>query len=83
MSYVTHTFTAPACWAPYWINSDASGLDEAEIAAADKAFDSIQRRTGSTSPHPCACEDVGFMSRPDFGGAGDCCEYSFLVESRK
>lgn len=78
--FETHEFTAPACWASYWINSDASGLEDSDIAEADAAFESIQARTGHNSPHPCDCSESEFMNRPDYGMAGDCCTYSFLVE---
>jgi hypothetical protein len=30
------TLPAPACWASYLVNADASGLDAEEVAAADE-----------------------------------------------
>lgn len=38
MSLHFDEITAPAHWASYLINADASGYDDAEIEAADKYF---------------------------------------------
>ncbi len=63
------SFTGPACWAPYLINGDASGLEDAEHSYCDKVTEGLG-----------ACVDAidqGFLSNPDYGLAGNCCEYRF------
>ena len=64
------SFTAPAAWASYLVNGDASGISEAEKQEIDR----VAAGLGS-------CVDAiecGFKWRPDYGMAGDCCEYRFL-----
>jgi hypothetical protein len=63
------SFTGPACWAPYLINGDATGLEDGEQAECDRVTEGLG--------HCVDAIDVGFMSRPDYGLAGECCEYRF------
>ena len=51
----TETFTAPAHWACYFINDDASGMDDADIRAADEWIESL----GFGAP-------VGVSEEPEF-----------------
>jgi hypothetical protein len=63
------SFTGPACWAPYLINGDESGLDTVERIYCDKVTEGLG-----------TCVDAieqGFLTHPDYGSAGDCCEYRF------
>jgi hypothetical protein len=89
--FETETYTAPACWASYLINGDASGLDyyntpddpagDREIAAADAFIESV----GLGSPVSCS-EESEFRWHPDYCArsadgrklGGDCLTYSFL-----
>lgn len=64
------SFTGPAAWASYLVNGDASGISDAERAEADRAADGLGNCIDAI--------DCGFMSRPDYGLAGDCCKYRFL-----
>ena len=41
MSIKVETFTGVAYWASYLVNGDASGMDDSEIALADKWQESI------------------------------------------
>ena len=61
-------FTAPACWASYLINGDASGLDDAEKASADRCLDAMVAKYGSCYVHDA--EDLGFRSYADYGMNG-------------
>jgi len=69
----TYTRTAPSAWASYLINGDASGVDDADIAAAD----AFQEQFGT----PVDCEDAGFIKYHDayhlMPLAGDCQRYTF------
>ena len=71
----TVTLTAPSEWASYLINGDASGLNDAEIAACDAWIDDIG--VGA----PVGCEDAGFINWHDarlFAPfAADCQAYTF------
>jgi hypothetical protein len=63
------TFTAPACWACYLINSDASGLGAAEKSACDRWLAEI-------SPWEVSCVAAGVEPRFTwfyrlYGGAAD------------
>ncbi|MEY9235376.1 hypothetical protein ABIF78_007699 [Bradyrhizobium japonicum] len=73
----TVTGTAPSHWASYFINGDASGMEDEEIAQAD-AF--AAWLGGSIVD----CEDAGFMRYHDaqpFGTlAADCQTYTALIE---
>ena len=74
--YQTVTGTAPSHWASYYINGDASALDNQDIAQADKFAEWL----GAT---PVSCEDAGFIHYHDahFTGAlaADCQTYVALV----
>jgi hypothetical protein len=78
MTLQTVTGTAPSYWAPYFINGDASGMDEAEIRQADKFADWL-------GGYIVYCEDAGFMWSHDAMRvcgtlAADCQTYTALVE---
>jgi len=60
------SFTGPACWAPYLIYGDASGLSAVDKLDCDNAADEMGQCV--------AAIDVGFIRRPDYGMAGECCE---------
>jgi hypothetical protein len=67
------TYELPAYWASYLINCDDSGLDGAEIYAADKFL------AEHNLPLPISCEPAGF-GRPDNGGLRcDLETYTFLI----
>lgn len=70
---------APAYWASYLINGDASGLEPEEKKAADAWIE----RQGMGCPYSIEGEDF-FAWRhdamPEIGGKGaTVCEYAFLV----
>jgi len=72
--------TAPSHWASYFINGDASGLYEDELAAADAFLD----RMGMGMP--VDCRDAGcFCTMHDAWNemplAADCQTYVWLVET--
>jgi hypothetical protein len=67
--------TAPAHWASYLINGDASSLDDADQAEAD-AFQAEMNRRGYE--WPVSCSDEADYGAPDFGACGDILTYSFL-----
>jgi hypothetical protein len=73
----TVTATAPSYWACYFINDDATGMEDAEIAQAD-AF--AEWLGGSIVD----CEDAGFITYHDarqFGVlAADCSTYTALLQ---
>lgn len=67
------SFTAPACWAPYLINGDASGLEDEDLEECNRVTVGLG--------HCVDAIDVGFLSHPDYGLAGDCCEYRFQTNN--
>ena len=70
------TATAPAYWASYLINGDASGLEGDEIAACDAWIE----RLGWGAP--VSCEPGGFIAWHDARQEAlpaDCETYTFLV----
>lgn len=73
----TVTATAPAHWAVYFINGDASGMEDNEIAQADAFADWL-------GGNIVDCQDAGFIHYHDayqfapFGA--DCQEYTALIE---
>ena len=67
--------TAPAHWASYLINGDASIWDYYYDPEDEAACLAMEQELGS----PVACEDIGFCWNPDYGEPGECCEYTFLV----
>lgn len=79
MAFETVTGTAPSYWASYFINGDASGMEDDEIAAADAFAEWL-------GGNIVDCEDAGFMHYHDahrFGiGGADCQTYTALIEVR-
>jgi hypothetical protein len=77
----TFTVTAPSFWASYYINDDASGLEDDEIKAADAFFDSLAKNVPNLSC--CDAEDEGFIHYHDahdfYPYGSDCSTYTFLV----
>lgn len=79
-----YTYTAPACWAPYLINGDSSGIEESDIEAADRMLYVV----GLGGPVSCS-DEPEFLRNPDFttkneGGfrlAADCLTYTFLKQT--
>jgi hypothetical protein len=66
-------------WASYLVNGDASGIDDADVEAADK-FQAYLRGDAHAIDVTDVSEDNWF-GRPDFGSnlAGDCCTYTALL----
>ena len=68
--------TAPAYWACYLINGDASGMEESEIAECDAWLESVG--LGG----PVGCEEEGFKhwhdARMFARYAADCALYTFI-----
>ncbi len=79
--FETITVTAPACWASYLFNGDASGIDDSDVEAADAMLAHI----GLGWPVDCS-EESAFRAYPDYTTRGesgqrlaaDCLTYSFL-----
>lgn len=72
----TETYTLPTHWAPYLINGDASGLENAEEAEIDGWLDA--------HPHLGSC--LSCSDEPEFkhshdGGilAADCLDFEFAL----
>lgn len=80
----TITATAPSDWASYLINGDASGIDDADVAAAD-AFCSWVISGRAEWQSPVGCEDAGFLAQHDayhlFPFGADCQTYLFLIDA--
>lgn len=75
MSFDTVTHKAPAAWASYLINGDATGIEDSEQSDCDAWLESIG--LGG----PVDVEECGFDVVFLHGGArfaGDVAEYSFL-----
>ena len=74
----TVTATAPSHWAVYFINGDATGMEDEDIAQADAFADCL-------GGHIVDCEDAGFIHWHDarqFGVlASDCQTYTALIET--
>jgi len=67
------TVTAPAHWASYLVNGDATGFSYYDDPEDEEACYAFEREYGC-----CVCaEDIGFVSKPDYGQAGPSCEYTF------
>ena len=75
--FTHHKYTAPSHWATYFFNDDCSGMDDQDIAAADKFIDWV----GMGAPVDCT-DDVGFTRWHDahrFCPLGaDCSTYLFF-----
>lgn len=72
------TLSAPACWASYLINNDASGITDAEREACDRWL------AREEMPFPVSCDDESRFSRwhdalQESPLAGDVLDYQFLV----
>lgn len=81
MAIKSFTVTAPSYWASYYINGDASGLEDDELKAADAFFDYLAKDVPNLS---CTdAEDAGFVRYHDacdfYPYAADCSTYTFLV----
>jgi len=82
--FETETYIAPAHWASYLINGDASGLDYENTPGDDQGNREIRDADNFIASvglgAPVDCSESEFMSHGwDFGGlAGDYCTYSFL-----
>lgn len=76
MSIKTDIVEAPSHWACYLINGDASGMDDAEIAACDEYFKGMQVLD-------CNTETERFTWSADLFGStskGDTvCEYTVVA----
>lgn len=68
------TVIAPAHWASYLINGDRSVWEY----MPDPEDEAECRRMVAELGYPVDCEEVGFCWNPDYGKAGECCEYRFL-----
>ena len=65
--------SAPAYWASYLINNDASSLDEAELAQAKAWLEAVHKDVEGA---PVDCESAGFG---DFEGIDhELADYTFL-----
>jgi hypothetical protein len=68
-------YLAPSVWASYLINGDASGIDDADIAACDAWYDSLRGEIVD-------CEAYGFVWRHDayafFPLGADCQAYTVI-----
>lgn len=73
-----YEFTAPSAWASYFINGDATSLEDDEIAQADAFLEWVNMEW------PVSCDDAGFMHRHDAYEfcpfASDCQTYTFLKQ---
>ncbi|KEF41871.1 MAG: hypothetical protein ER33_08975 [Cyanobium sp. CACIAM 14] len=73
-------YLLPTHWACYFLHDDPSGLDEAEIAAADAWWQ--QTFAGGHASCVDADEEYGYTASHDasgFCGATDCTIYSFRL----
>lgn len=82
MSVQFDTITAPAAWAAYFINGDASGLSEEEKAQADAWC----TREGVARSDFVSCDDAPRFTwslrlyAPELGASGgDVLDYTYLV----
>lgn len=77
MAFETVSATAPSHWAAYFINGDDSGMEDSEIAAADK----FAAWLGGSIVD---CQDAGFLwyhdARQFFPFGSDCQEYTALIK---
>jgi len=75
--FETVTGTAPSHWASYFVNGDASGMDDSEIAQADEF-------AAWLGGDIVDCADAGFMWHHDAmrvcgALAADCQTYTALI----
>ena len=85
MRIETITGTAPACWASYLVNGDASGIDEDDIKQADQ-FVTFMTEGYEDEPGfldcygPTDVQECGFMRSTDGCDLGcDAAEYTFVI----
>lgn len=71
----TVTVTAPAAWAPYLLYGEAGDW----ILHPDPDDEEACRAMAAAFGSPVDVQEVGFCWHPDYGRAGDCCEYTFEV----
>jgi hypothetical protein len=81
MAFEVDEIDAPAYWASYLINGDASGMENAEIAECDSWYDSLGKGWSVVS-----CGEEEFFGRFYFAVAGkelgcDLVSYSLLKSS--
>lgn len=71
------TVIAPAHWASFLINGDRSVWEYSPDPEDEAECCRMQEELG----WPVDCEEVGFCWNPDYGKAGECCEYKFILRS--
>jgi|LSQX01.3.fsa_nt_gb hypothetical protein len=69
------TIIAPAHWASYLINGDRSVWDFYSDPEDEATCLAMEQELGS----PVDCKEIGFCHSPDYGKAGECCEYMFIA----
>ena len=69
------TAIAPAHWASYLINGDRSVWDYSPDPEDETACLKMEQELG----WPVDCVEIGFCWSPDYGKAGECCEYTFIA----
>ena len=76
----TREFYLPSHWASYFVNGDATGLEDDEQALADEWH---TNEFGEASVSCCdVSEDTNFMKNHDarqFALAGDCATFTFII----
>ncbi len=70
---VTNTVTAPAHWASYLINGDATAFSYYDDEEDEQACYALEKKYG----YCVDAKEVGFKSKPDYGQAGECMAYTF------
>ena len=68
---------APAHWASYLINGDATGFDYYANPDDEKACYDMEKSLSNMGYYCADCEDYGF-SRHDYGLPVDCQKYTFI-----
>ena len=81
MAIKSFTVTAPSYWASYYVNGDASGLEDDELKAADQFHDWLAKNEPNLS---CVdAEDAEFVRYHDafdfYPYGSDCSTFTFLV----
>jgi len=69
------TVIAPAHWASYLINGDRSVWEYMPDLEDEMECRRMEEELGS----PVDCVEIGFCWNPDYGKAGECCEYTFIA----
>ena len=70
------TVIAPAHWAAYLINADPTVWDFYSDPEDEAECLKMEQELGV----PVDCKDIGFCWNPDYGKAGECCEYTFIAK---